>query len=265
MSRRQSWIGLGVAALVAAAPAFAAGEMVLLPAGQYRPQYGSAAQKVDVASFWLDIHPVINGEFLAFVRGVPKWRRATVPPLFADESYLSHWEGDLIPGALAPAEAPVTNVSWFAAKAYCANQRKRLPTMDEWERAAATGIDQPIPADRDAFNRRILDWYSEPTRLPLPAVGYSFANHWGVWDLHGLVWEWVSDFNALMTTGASRKDAGGLDRQLFCAAGSVGSADPGDYAAFMRYAMRGSVKARYAIQNMGFRCARDGTVDQEEK
>jgi formylglycine-generating enzyme required for sulfatase activity len=88
-------------------------------------------------------------------------------------------------------------------------------------------------------------------------VGYSFKNYWGVWDMHGLVWEWVADFNAQMTTGASRKDAGGLDRQLFCAAGSIGSTDPNDYASFMRYAMRGSVKARYAIQNMGFRCARD--------
>ena len=256
--RRLAAIALG-AALQAAASAVAAEGMVQIPAGDYRPQYGSEPGAVAVDAFELDVHPVSNGEYLAFVMAHPKWRRGQIAPLFADEAYLSHWQEDLVPGALAPAHAPVTNVSWFAARTYCASQDKRLPTMDEWERAAAAGIDAPEPANPAAFKRRILDWYAEPTRLPLPAVGHSFANHFGVWDLHGLVWEWVSDFNATMTTGASRKDAGGLDRQLFCAAGAVGSADPGDYAAFMRYAMRGSTKARHAVQNMGFRCARDGT------
>lgn len=247
-----------VAVLVAAAvPLSATADMAHIPAGEYRPQYGSPTEPVQVPAFSLDIHPVTNQEFRDFVQGHPDWRRSEVAPLFADEAYLSHWQDDVTPGPLAPPRAPVTNVSWFAAKAFCQTRDKRLPSMDEWERAAAAGIDTPIPDDRSTFNRLILDWYAEPTRLPLPDVGYSFANHWGVWDLHGLVWEWVSDFNALMTTGASRKDAGGLDRQLFCAAGSIGSADPGDYAAFMRYAMRGSVKARYAMQNMGFRCARD--------
>lgn len=248
---------LGAVVFATAAPALASGEMVLVPAGDYRPQYADQPEPVQVAAFRLDMYPVTNGEFRDFVRDRPDWRRSEVAPLFADEAYLSHWQDDLSLGSLAPPRAPVTNVSWFAAKTYCQSQDKRLPTMDEWERAAAAGIDAPQPDDRKAFNRRILDWYARPTKLPLPEVGYSFENHWGVWDLHGLVWEWVSDFNALMTTGASRKDAGGLDRQLFCAAGSVGSADPSDYAAFMRYAMRGSVKARYAIQNMGFRCARD--------
>lgn len=250
-------IGLGAALLAVAAPGLAAGDMVAIPAGEYRPQYGSDAGPVTVAAFRIDVYPVTNRDFLEFLRSHPNWQRAKVPPLFADEAYLSHWQDDLTPGPLAPPQAPVTNVSWFAASAYCRAQGQRLPTMDEWERVAAAGIDSPQPVDRVAFNRRILDWYAEPTRLPLPEVGYSFENHWGVWDLHGLVWEWVSDFNALMTTGASRKDSGGIDRQLFCAAGSVGSADLGDYAAFMRYAMRGSARARYAMQNMGFRCARD--------
>ena len=250
--------GLLIATIWATAlSAGASGEFVPIPAGQYQPQYGTRGTLTEVAAFELARYPVTNAEFLEFVSRHPQWRREGVPSLFADEAYLSHWAGNLELGTLAPAQAPVTNVSWFSARAYCAAQSQRLPLMDEWERAAAAGFDTPLPADTKAFNKRILEWYSRPTHLPLPEVGHSAKNYWGIWDLHGLVWEWVEDFNALMMTGASRKDAAGLDRALFCAAGSVGTVDPGDYAAFMRYAMRGSMKANYAVQNMGFRCARD--------
>ena len=70
------------------------------------------------------------------------------------------------------------------------------------------------------------------------------------------MWEWVEDFNAVLTTGESRKDSS-LDRSLFCAGGAIGAADPNDYAAFMRYALRGSVEADHALRNLGFRCAKD--------
>lgn len=228
--------------------------MAAVTSGQYQPFYADQGKRVTVDAFRMDVYPVSNADYLAFVRNHKRWQRTQIAPLFADEAYLSHWENNLVPGKQAPANAPVTYVSWFAARAYCAAQNKRLPTQDEWEYAAAAGPDQPKPRDAKAFNRRILDWYARPASLPLPQVGHSMKNYWGLWDMHGLVWEWVDDFNALMLTGESRKDAGGLDRQLFCAAGSVGTADPSDYAAFMRYAMRGSVQARHSVQNMGFRC-----------
>ena len=64
----------------------------------------------------------------------------------------------------------------------------------------------------------------------------------GVRGLHGLVWEWVVDFNTAMVTGESRADTG-LERDLFCGAGSVGAKDTTDYAAFMRQALRSSLQA----------------------
>ena len=78
----------------------------------------------------------------------------------------------------------------------------------------------------------------------------------GVYDMHGLIWEWVEDFNASIMTGESRADVA-LDRNLFCGGGSASAADPGDYAAFMRYAFRGSLQAKYTIRNLGFRCAKE--------
>ncbi len=242
--------------MLLAAPA-AGGEMRTVAGGGFLPQYSASKAPVMVSAFALAGHAVTNGEFLGFLKQQPQWRRDRIVPLFADEAYLSHWADANHPGDLAPMDAPVTNVSWFAARAYCAFKGWRLPTMNEWEWAASAGEDAPAPPDVGAFNRKILNWYAKPTRLPLDPVGSVARNYWGLWDMHGLIWEWVEDFNALMLTGESRQDAGGLDRQLFCAAGSIGSADPSDYAAYMRYAMRSSVKARYAMQNMGFRCARD--------
>lgn len=234
-----------------------ASELLRIEAGQFRPQFSVGQSDIRVHAFELTKHAVTNAQYLAFVQQHPHWRRDQIAPLFADEAYLSHWESGLILGNKAPAQAPVTNVSWFAARAYCKAKAQRLPTMAEWEWAALADEQAAQAADPRAFNARILDWYSRPTRLPLPPVGSVEKNYWGLWDMHGLVWEWVEDFNALMLTGESRQDASGADAQLFCAAGSVGSGDPANYAAFMRYAMRGSAKARYAMQNMGFRCARD--------
>ncbi|HEU5123837.1 MAG TPA: formylglycine-generating enzyme family protein, partial [Verrucomicrobiae bacterium] len=57
-------------------------------------------------------------------------------------------------------------------------------------------------------------------------------------------------------TGDVRNDTG-LERQLFCGAGSVGAKDVRNFPAFMRYGFRSSLKANYCVHNLGFRCAKD--------
>ena len=74
--------------------------------------------------------------FRAFVRKHPEWRRDRVAGLFADEGYLRHWASAADPGR-AIARQPVTQVSWFAASAYCEARGARLPRWYEWEFAAA--------------------------------------------------------------------------------------------------------------------------------
>lgn len=73
--------------------------------------------------------------------------------------------------------------------------------------------------------------------------------------MHGLVWEWTLDFNSALVSGESRADAA-LERSLYCGAGASGAADFADYAAFMRFAHRASLEARYTSAGLGFRCAR---------
>ena len=89
----------------------------------------------------------------------------------------------------------------------------------------------------------------------LPEVGSGEPNYWGVQDLHGLIWEWVADFNTALVTGESRGDTG-LERSLFCGAGSLGAPERDNYPAFMRFGFRGSLKANYTVHNLGFRCAK---------
>ena len=87
-------------------------------------------------------------------------------------------------------------------------------------------------------------------------VGQKPANVYGVKDLHGLVWEWTLDFNSVFVTGDNRQD-GDKVKDLFCGDGATGAARREDYAAFMRYAMRSSLKADNGTANLGFRCAYD--------
>jgi len=229
--------------------------MAAIPDAVYRPLFRGEkdAKEVPVAAFQLDVRPVTNGEFLAFVREHPKWQRSQVKRLFADERYLAHWASDLDLGH-ARAEQPVTNVSWFAAKAFSASRGKRLPTTVEWEVAAGAGFTERDGAKDAEFQAEVARWYATPSPAVLPDAG-GRANVFGVRDLHGLVWEWTSDFNSAMVTGDARGDSG-LERQLFCGAGSVGAKDTGNFPAFMRFGFRSSLRAGYTVHNLGFRCAK---------
>lgn len=239
-------------------------DMRLIEGGQYRPLYLSKDSPLEtVERFYLDRYPVTNRDFLAFVTQHPQWSRASIPGLFADSQYLQHWPADArITDEVAG--SPVTNVSWFAADAYCAAQDKRLPTTAEWELAAMASESRADGSGEPGYKQRILMWYSKPSPVQLPGVGQGTANYWGVHDLHGLIWEWTEDFNASLVTGESRGDSA-IDTKLFCAAGVSGAVDPGDYAAFMRYGFRSSLKADFALPSLGFRCAADAGALQQEK
>jgi formylglycine-generating enzyme required for sulfatase activity len=226
-------------------------EMARIPSGRYEPLFVNGAARVRVAAFELDRNLVTRGEFLEFVRANPRWRRGRAPAALVGRSYLGSWPGVLDPGA-GP-RRPATELSWFAARAYCAWRGKRLPSTDEWEYAARADETRVDASRRESFVARLLALYT--SRATGAEVGSTFVNRYGVADMHGLVWEWTEDFNSLLVSDDSRATAG-RDHQLFCAAGVIGATDPGNYPAFLRYGMRAALDGRSTTQGIGFRCAR---------
>jgi len=215
---------------------------------------GSAALAVHVDRFVIDRRPVTNAEYLAFVTAHPQWRRDQVPTLFADGDYLSQWAGADHLGVSAQPDQPVTRVSWFAARAYCEAASGRLPSWYEWEMAAAADERQADARTNTQWQARILDWYAQPASRPLARVGSGPPNYYKIQDLHGLVWEWVEDFNALMVSADSR-DQGDPDKLKFCGAGALSLKDRESYAILMRVAFLSSLEARSTAHSLGFRCA----------
>ncbi len=249
---------LAAAALAAALGGGVAtgGERASLPAGDFTPVVapGNDLKSVRVEAFAVDRTPVTNAEFLAFVRAQPAWRRGAAPALLADSQYLAHWQGPLALGPGAGPEQPLTRVSWFAARAYCAAAGGRLPTWYEWEYVAAADELRRDARQDPAFRERILAWYALPSGRPLPPVGKTPANVYGVRDLHGVIWEWVEDFSGLMVSGDSRTQ-GDPDKLQFCGAGALSAEIRDDYPILMRMALLSSLEANFTTANLGFRCA----------
>jgi formylglycine-generating enzyme required for sulfatase activity len=229
-------------------------EMKEVKRGAFVPLFGSDSNGVFVKDFLLDAYPVTNQQYLDFVNEYPKWKRSKVLRIFADENYLRKWESDTELGKLVDPQSAITNVSWYAAKDYCACQGKRLPSLDEWEYAAMASETKRNAQTDSVFNQMIIEGYELPKTYK-NKVGSTFKNYWGIWDLHGLVWEWTSDFNSVLISGESRQDVD-TERNLFCGSASINASNLMDYAAFMRYAFRGSIKANYGVQTLGFRCAK---------
>jgi formylglycine-generating enzyme required for sulfatase activity len=222
-----------------------------LPGGTFDsvlPQGASptSSTQVEVAPFALRRTPVTVAEFAAFLRAHPEWQKDRVPEVFAEKAYLANWPG--------PAQSPVVDVSWFAAKAFCESEGARLPTWIEWEYAAAADEARRDARSDPAWRRRILAWYERPTTAALPSVG-STPNAYGVSDMHGLVWEWVDDFNALFIAGDSRTQ-GDPDIARFCGAGAINIVGRDSYAVVMRIALLSSLNASDTTGTLGFRCAR---------
>lgn len=252
------------ATLAAAHGAKPAGQpgMASVPAGEFIPPFrsnepGKDADTVRVPGFWLDRHAVTTAEYLAFVREHPRYRRSRMPGLLADPGYLRSWQGDLHPPART-LEAPVTSVSWHAAKGYCQAQGKRLPTTAEWERAAASRAPGHDSASQE---RAILAWYARSSQEETPAIGSGTRHAWGILDLHGVVWEWTADFNSWNGGGVDKR--GVRDEGLFCGGAPANAAPNTSYATYMRWGFRGSLKPDYTVGTLGFRCARDETRNGE--
>jgi len=236
------------------APAMAGGPgYVGVPGGSFRSaiRYEESGDARSVAAFALMERAVSNADFARFVERQPQWRRDRVPALFAGPGYLGHWESATGPGAAVAADAPVVQVSWYAADAYCRAQDARLPTFLEWEYAAAADAHRRDARGDQGWQALLLN---DATARALDA-GDAPPNAYGIHGLHGVAWEWVDDFATLMGD-SDKRGADDGDKLKYCGATALAFNDRQHYGVMKRFALLSALQPVNTLGNLGFRCAR---------
>jgi formylglycine-generating enzyme required for sulfatase activity len=190
---------------------------------------------IELPAFELSLAPVTNGQYAAFVRD----GGAELP---------AHWGGGLPPPELD--NHPVTFVDWFAARAFCAWAGGRLPTEAEWEKGArgTDGRNRSLAAVGTGLKR------GSTARVGAHARG---ASPYGLLDMAGNVWEWVSSGYAPYPydPGDGRENASGpVERVL--RGGSFASPD----LSYARCAMRSRSRPSRRQAHIGFRVARGASA-----
>ncbi|MEW6545204.1 MAG: SUMF1/EgtB/PvdO family nonheme iron enzyme [Nitrospirota bacterium] len=158
--------------------------MLLVPDGEFL--YGDSNQRLSLPAFYMDKYEVSTAQYAKFMaesgRAAPVYWETSVPVSYGQK--------------------PVVGVTWYDADAYCRHYGKRLPTEQEWEKAArgTDGREYPwgdeAPTSRHAnYGKSCGGFFScEPYRKVLQSVGNYEAGKspYGIYDLAGNVWEWTS-------------------------------------------------------------------------
>jgi len=231
-----------------------AASYVRVPAGAFASVLSGGSSDnapTQVGAFSLRAQPVTVAEFAQFTKVHPEWSRAQVPAVFADANYLHDLDTQ---SAEQHGQQAITNVSWFAAQAFCESEQARLPTWYEWEYVGAADATHADARKDPGWRAQILGWYSQPSSQRQLQVGAA-PNFYGVQDMHGLVWEWVDDFNALLVSADSRNQ-GDPDQLQYCGAGAISLQDRENFAILMRVALLSSLRGADSTKDLGFRCAR---------
>ncbi|MDY6853135.1 MAG: SUMF1/EgtB/PvdO family nonheme iron enzyme [Thermodesulfobacteriota bacterium] len=183
-------------------------DMVEVPAGEF--QYGYKKIEKEIQSpFFIDVYPVTNDQYERFMKeggytndalwspeGL-QWRKKdniTQPKYWDDDKW--NKEGH-----------PVVGVSWYEAEAYANWAGKRLPTEEEWERAARGTDGREYPWG-DVFDKERCN--SEESGIGRTTRVTRYPNGTspdGCYDMAGNVWEWTSSYYT--EEGAGRVFRGG--------------------------------------------------------
>jgi formylglycine-generating enzyme required for sulfatase activity len=236
--------------------------MIRIPAGSFlmgsndgpideRPQH-----RVNLPEFFIDRLPVTNSQFARFLNAkavqlsaVQRWYDID------DDDARVHNRSDQWLADAGAENTPVVEVSWFGALAYCGWLEKRLPTEAEWEKSARGSDGRKYP------------WGNEPpdhTRAHFAAGWKVFravgsfpkgASPFGVLDLAGNGWEWISSAYLPYPYDASdgRED---LTREQVRGTRGGGQDSAADELTTTERGRRVSRNFRSGHHNIGFRCAR---------
>ena len=125
----------------------------------------------------------------------------------------SHFQGAIVGNENA--DLPVENVSWDDAVEFCkklsdlpeekkAGRVYRLPTEAQWENACRAGSKTAYLFDDEEGLLPEYGWFNRNSSNRTHTVGLLEPNAWGLYDMHGNVWEWCSDWYGEYPKGAVR-------------------------------------------------------------
>lgn len=163
-------------------------EFVRVRAGSFL--YGDNKKRLELPEFWIDRFPVTNAQYKRFLDARP---HHPVPFIESDWAKPYNWYQKTRSYPAGKADHPVVLVSWNDAKAFCAWAGLRLPTEQEWEKAARGDKDGRIYPWGDNWLERRCNTLEAGIGHPTPVGQYSPQGDspYGCADMVGNVWEWI--------------------------------------------------------------------------
>ena len=124
----------------------------------------------------------------------------------------------------------------------------RLPTEAEWEYACRAGTTGDYAGDLDS-----MGWYNANSGNKPPKVATKEPNRWGLYDMHGNVWEWTADWHGDYPSGSVSDPTGAISGSFRVLRGGSWNHD----AVFARSGDRDYYTPSYRSYDLGFRLVRN--------
>lgn len=222
-------------------------ELVLIPGGEFvmgkdgKGDY-SPAHKVYLDSFYMDKYEVTNAQYFKFCQKTGR----KLPEFWGMKQY--HCGSDF-------PNHPVVGVSWSDANSYAEWAGKRLPTEAEWEYAARGGLADMNYPSGDELDSTLANYSFQGYTKGTVEVGSYPPNGYGLHDMVGNVWEWVSDYyhSGYYNSSPYKTPTGPKEGKFRLFRG--GSWHSGPYCNRAYY--RNALPANWVDFAGGFRCAKD--------